>query len=184
MRKLSVFEFTSLNGFFKGHGDDISWHRHGEEEGKYSEEVLKAGNTLLFGRVTYEMMAGYWPTPMAAEHNPVVAVGMNKADKIVFSKTLKKVGWNNTKLIKENIVDEIRKMKALPGADMTILGSGTIATLFADAGLLDEIQIMVDPIVIANGTPLFHTIKKPMDLKLTGTRTFKSGTVILIYRPV
>ena len=184
MPKLSVFEFSSLNGSFKGPGDDISWHRHGEEEGEYSEDMLKTGSTLLFGRVTYEMMAGYWSSPMAAENSPVVAAGMNKADKIVFSKTLKKVGWNNTKVINENIVDEIRRMKEMPGNDMTILGSGTIATLFADAGLLDEIQIMVDPIVIGNGTPLFHAIKKPMDLKLTGTRTFKSGTVILIYRPV
>ena len=184
MRKLSVFEFTTLNGSFKGPGDDTSWHRHGGEESKYSEEMLNAGNTLLFGRVTYEMMAGYWPTPMAAEHNPIVAAGMNKADKIVFSKTLKKAGWNNTRIINENIVEEMRRMKEMPGNDMTILGSGTIATLFADAGLLDEIQIMVDPVVIGNGTPLFHTIKKPMDLKLTGTRNFKSGTVILIYKPV
>ena len=184
MRKLSVFEFISLNGFFKGPGGDISWHKHGEEEGKYSEEAIQADHMLLFGRVTYEMMVGYWSSPMAAENSPVVAEGMNKADKIVFSRTLEKVEWNNTKLMKNHIVEEIRKMKATPGKDMTILGSGTIAALFADAGLIDEIQVMVDPVVIGSGTPLFHTIKTPLDLRLINTRTFKSGVVLLSYQLV
>jgi dihydrofolate reductase len=184
MRKLSAFEFTSLNGFYKGQGNDISWHRHGGEESNYSEEMLEAGNTLLFGRVTYEMMVDYWTSPMAAEQYPVVADGMNKADKIVFSKTLDKVGWNNTRLVKENIVEEMRRMKEMPGKNMNILGSGTIATLFAEAGLLDEIQIMVDPILIGNGTPLFRTVKKNIALQLMATRTFKSGAVILTYKPL
>jgi len=184
MRKLSAFEFTTLNGFYKGQENDISWHRHGGEESNYSEEMLQEGNTLLFGRVTYEMMVGYWTSPMATEHYPVVAAGMNNADKIVFSKSLEKAGWKNTKLIKENIVEEMRRMKEMPGKNMNILGSGTIATIFADAGLLDEIQIMIDPILIGNGTPLFRILKKNMELKLISTRTFKSGTVILTYKPI
>src|SRR5678815_3833081 len=118
MRKLSAFEFTSLNGFYKGQENDISWHRHGGEESNYSEEMLEEGNTLLFGRVTYEMMVGYWTSPMAAEQYPVVAEGMNKADKIVFSRSLDKAGWNNTKLVKENIVEEMRRMKEMPGKNM------------------------------------------------------------------
>lgn len=90
MRKLSVFNFITLNGFYKGPGGDISWHKHGEEGSKFSEENLKSANILLFGRVTYEMMAGFWPSPMAYETFPAVAEGMNNTDKIVFSKTLKK----------------------------------------------------------------------------------------------
>ncbi len=183
MRKLSVFNFITLNGFYKGPNEDISWHRHGAEENAYSEEALKSGNILLFGRVTYEMMAGFWPTPMAIQNNPVVAEGMNNADKIVFSRTLEKVEWNNTRLIKDNIVEEIKKLKQLPGKDITILGSGSILTQFAEQGLIDEYQFMIDPVAISNGTPIFKNISHKLDLVLTATRTFKSGTVLLCYQP-
>jgi dihydrofolate reductase len=184
MRKLTVFNFVTLNGYYKGPKGDISWHRHGAEENEYSVEGLKSGSTLLFGRVTYEMMASYWPTPVAIKNNPIVAAGMNNADKIVFSRTLKKVEWNNTRLVKDNIVEEIKKMKQLPGKDMTVLGSGSILTQFAEQGLIDEYQIMVDPVVLGDGTPIFKNIKHKMDLKLTRTRIFKSGVVLLCYQPV
>ncbi|MBI3606276.1 MAG: dihydrofolate reductase [Nitrospirae bacterium] len=184
MRKVTVFNFITLNGYFKGPNEDISWHNHGEEESKYSAESLKSGNTLLFGRVTYEMMASFWPTPMAIENFPIVAEGMNKAEKIVFSRTLKKVEWNNTKVVKDNVLEKIKKMKQMPGKDMTLLGSGSILTQFADEGLIDEYQIMVDPVVLGDGTPIFKGIKHKLDMKLTGTRTFKSGVVLLCYQPV
>ncbi len=183
MRKLSIFNFITLNGYYKGLNEDISWHRHGEEESEFSAESLKPGNTLLFGRITYEMMAGYWTTPMAFQNTPEVAEGMNNADKIVFSRTLKKANWKNTKLIKSNIVEEIKKMKKMPGNDMTILGSGSILTLFAEHGLIDEYLFMIDPVVISDGTPIFKNIKNIPDLKLTMTKTFKSGVVLLQYKP-
>jgi dihydrofolate reductase len=117
------------------------------------------------------------------QHDPIVAEGMNKADKIVFSRTLKKAGWNNTRLVKDNIVEEIMKMKRMPGKDMTLLGSGSIVTLFAEQGLIDEYQVMVDPVVLGRGTPIFKGIKHKLDLKLIATRTFKSGVVLLSYQP-
>ena len=184
MRKLTAFNFVTLNGFFKGPKEDISWHRHGAEENEYAAEGLKSGGTLLFGRVTYEMMASYWPTTVAIKNDPIVAEGMNKADKIVFSRTLKKTEWSNTRLVKDNIVEEIKKMKQMPGKDMTLLGSGSIVTRFAEQGLIDEYQIMVDPVVLGSGTPIFKGIKHKLDLKLTTTRTFKSGVVLLCYQPV
>ena len=184
MRKVTVFNFITLNGYFKGPKEDISWHRHGAEENDYAAESLKSGNTLLFGRVTYEMMASYWPTPAAAKSDPIVAEGMNNAEKIVFSRTLEKAEWKNTRLIKDNIVEEIRKMKQLPGKDMTLLGSGSILTQFAEQGLIDEYQIMVDPVILGDGTPIMKGLTRKLDLKLTGTRTFKSGVVLLSYRPV
>ncbi len=101
MRKVSVFNFVTLNGYFKGPKGDISWHKYGAEENEYAAKMLKSGNTLLFGRVTYEMMASYWPTPVAIKNDPIVAEGMNNADKIVFSRTLKKVEWNKTKLVRK-----------------------------------------------------------------------------------
>lgn len=183
MRKLSVFNFITLNGFYKGPGDDTSWHKHGGEEAKYSEERLKPGNILLFGRVTYEMMASFWPTPMAAENFPIVADGMNKAEKIVFSRTLKKAAWANTKVIKENMAEEILKMKKQGGKDMTVLGSGNIITQLAEQGLIDEYQLMIDPVAIGKGTPLFNNIKKELDLTLVSSRIFKSGVVLLCYQP-
>ena len=184
MRKLSVFNFVTLNGYFKGPNEDIGWHRHGAEENEYAAGNLKYGSTLIFGRVTYEMMAGYWPTPMAIKNDPIVAEGMNRADKIVFSRTLKKVEWENTRLIKDNIVEEMRKIKPMPGKDMTLLGSGSIVTQFAEQGLIDEYQIMVDPVALGAGTSIFKGIQDKLDLKLISTRTFKSGVVLLCYRPM
>jgi len=134
--------------------------------------------------VTYEMMASYWPTPAAIKNEPIVAQGMNSADKIVFSRTLKKAEWNNTRLMKDNIVEEIRKMKLVPGKDMTVLGSGSIVTQFTERGLIDEYQIMVDPVVISSGTPIFKDLKHKLDLKLTMAKIFKSGVVLLCYQPM
>lgn len=182
MRKLTVFNFITLDGYVKGTDEDISWHKHGAEENKYAAKMLKSDNILLFGRVTYEMMAGYWPGEYAMQNDPVVAAGMNHADKIVFSRTLKKAEWSNTKLIKHNIVEEIRKMKQAPGKDMTILGSGTVVTQLAEKGLIDEYQIMIDPVVLGNGTPLFKNIKHPLTLELLSAKTFRSGAVLLCYK--
>ncbi|MEP6514032.1 MAG: dihydrofolate reductase family protein [Parafilimonas sp.] len=181
MRKLSVFNFVTLNGFYKGDGEDINWHKHGEEGGKLSEENLKLDNILLFGRVTYEMMANFWPSPMAYESFPVVADGMNNAEKIVFSKTLQKAEWKNTRLVKDNIVDEIKALKEMPGKNMTILGSGSIVSLFADHSLIDDYQFMIDPVAIGNGTPIFKGIRHQLDLKLTDTKILESGAVLLSY---
>jgi dihydrofolate reductase len=184
VRKVNAFNFVTLNGYFEGPKGDISWHKHGAEESEYAMEGLKSGGTLLFGRVTYEMMASYWPTPDAIKNAPIVADGMNNAEKIVFSRTLKKVEWNNARLVKDNIVEEIKKMKRMSGKDMTLLGSGSILTQFAEHGLIDEYQIMVDPVVLGEGTAIFKGIKHKLDLKLTMTRTFKSGVVLLCYQPV
>ncbi len=181
MGKLRMYNFITLNGYFRGLGGDISWHIHGAEENEYAAEMLKLGDILLFGRITYEMMAGYWPTEFAIKNDPVVAEGMNKAEKFVFSRTLDKAEWNNTRIIKENIIDEIKKMKWLSKKNMTILGSGSIVNLLAENGLIDEYQFMVDPVILGSGTPLFEGISKSINLKLTGTRAFKSGVVLLNY---
>lgn len=164
MRKLSVFNFISLNGCYKGPNEDISWHKHGKEENEFAEEDISSDNILLFGRVTYEMMAGYWPTDEAIKNEPELAEGMNKSEKIVFSKTLNEANWNNTRIISSNIIDEIKKIKLTPGKDMTLLGSGKILTQFAEAGLIDNFQIMVDPVVISNGTSIFADIKNNLNL--------------------
>jgi dihydrofolate reductase len=181
MRKLTAYNFLTLNGFFKGPNEDTSWHTHGEEEAKYSEEALAQDNILLFGRKTYEMMVSFWPTPQAKESFPKVAEGMNKAEKIVFSEALFEPEWKNTQVISGDIVEKIREIKKSPGKDMAILGSGTIINLFTDHGLIDEYQFMIDPVAIPDGTPVFTNIKLKLDLRLTGSKVFKSGVVLLNY---
>jgi len=184
MSKLIVYNFVTLNGYFKGANEDISWARKGSnEESDFAADNLKTGNILLFGRVTYEMMEKYWPTPEAQKNDPIVAEGMNEAEKIVFSNTLKNANWKNTRIIKNDIVEEVKKLKKLNGKDMVLLGSGTIVNQFAEEGLIDEYQIMVHPVIIGEGTPLLKNIDHMMDLKLTVSKTFPSGVVLHCYKP-
>jgi len=183
MAKLIVYNFISLNGYFKGANEDISWAKPGSNEEKdFAASSLKARNILLFGRVTYEMMKSYWPTEAAAKDAPEVAEGMNMAEKIVFSRSLKKADWNNTRIVKDNIEEEIKKLKQ-GDKDLTVLGSGTIVNLFTNKGLVDEYQIMIHPVALREGTPLLNDIGKKLDLDLADTKTFRSGVVLHRYRP-
>lgn len=184
MRKLTVFNFITLNGYYKGPNEDIGWHRHEGDEGDFAAEGARSESVLLFGRKTYEMMASFWPTPEGKKMNPAVADGMNKSEKIVFSKTLKNTSWNNSRIIKENIVEEIKKLKQTPGKDMTLLGSGSILTQFAQAGLIDGYQFMVDPVALGGGTSVFQGMFDKLDLKLTNSKAFPSGVVLLNYEPL
>lgn len=112
MSKLSAFLFLTLNGFYKGPEDDISWHSHGEEETRFSEEMLSWDNILVFGRKTYEMMADFWTTDMAFEMSPVVAEGMNQAEKIVFSKqAIPDEIWENSRFITDDLIGSVRFLK-------------------------------------------------------------------------
>lgn len=182
MAKVRVFNFISLDGYFQGPDHDISWHRHGAEENEFAAQMLRAESLLLFGRVTYELMASYWPTPQALENRPIVARAMNRAHKIVFSRTLQKPMWNNTTVLSDNIAQQIRHMKQAAGHDMTLLGSGSVVAQFADQGLIDEYQIMVDPVLLGQGTSICKGLRHRRDLKLTATRVFSSGSVLLCYQ--
>ena len=116
---------------------------------------------------------------MAAEAYPEVASQMNSAGKIVFSNIIEDPKWNNTRVISGDIVEQVRQLKQQPGNDMTVLGSGSIVSQFAEAGLVDEYQIMIDPVALGSGTPIFRGIKKKLDLKLVECKTFKSGIILL-----
>jgi dihydrofolate reductase len=181
MRKLTVFNLVTLDGYFAGQGGDISWHNVDDEFQELAKEASNSGNTLLFGRVTYELMAGYWPTPEAIKNDPIVARGMNSATKIVFSRTLNKVDWNNTRLVKNDMPSEIRKLKQESGKDLTVLGSGSIVSQLAQERLIDEYQILLNPVVIGKGKTMFEGVKDRFSLKLTKTRVFGNGNVLLNY---
>lgn len=129
-------------------------------------------------------MANYWPTKTAIENDPLVAKGMNQAEKIVFSRTLNKVEWNNTRLIKDHIIEAIRQLKQTSDKNLTVLGSGSIITQFAEANLIDEYRIMIDPVILGKGTPMFKDMQGKLDLELIHTKTFQSGTTLLTFKPM
>jgi dihydrofolate reductase len=182
-----VFNQVSLDGYFTDRNGDMSWaHKDDPEWNAFASENAKGGEDggrLLFGRKTYEMMASFWPTKAALDQMPAVAKGMNNMQKVVFSRTLDKATWQNTKLVKGDLVAEVRKMKKAPGGDMVILGSGTIVSQLTQAGLIDEYQFVVDPIVLGDGRTLFEGVKNKLSLKRTNARTFGNGNVVLTYQP-
>jgi dihydrofolate reductase len=186
MRKLVVFNHVSLDGYFVGANGDLGWAYRGNDDPEYAAFVAEnasGGGQLLFGRITYQMMASYWPTPAADQHDPVVAAGMNSMPKVVFSRSLEGASWNNTKLVKGDIVAEIRKLKNEAGPDMAILGSGSIVSQLAAENVIDEYQVMVDPVALGTGRTMFGGVKEKLNLKLTRTRTFGNGKVFLCYEP-
>lgn len=181
MAKLSAFCFTTLNGFYKGQNEDIDWHNFGEDEQRRSDDLSNSGNTLLFGRVTYEMMAHYWSSDQAKKNDPVTAKGMNESKKVVFSRTMGHAGWQNTTLIKVNILDAVRTLKQDSVSDLTVLGSGQIVTQLSEADLIDTYSILVNPIALGSGSSIFSGLSKKLSLHLDSALTMKSGNILLNY---
>jgi len=185
MRKLLVFNHVTLDGYFVDMNGDMSWaHKDDAEWNAFVAGNASGGGQLIFGRVTYDLMAGFWPTPFAIENMPVVAAGMNSMPKVVFSRTLDQASWNNTRLVKGDLAAEIRKLKREPGEGMVILGSGSIVAQLAQEGLIDEYQIVVNPVVLGAGKTMFEGVKEKLNLKLTRTRAFGNGNVLLCYEPM
>jgi dihydrofolate reductase len=185
MRKVKVFNQISLDGYFTDDKGDMSWAHEGSDDPEWKEFV--SGNargeasTLVFGRVTYQMMESFWPTPQAAKQDPVVVEGMNKRKKIVFSRTLDRVTWENTTLVKTDPVEAIRKMKQESGDDMVIMGSGKIIAQLAPAGLIDSYQLVLAPLALGKGRTMFEGVSKRMNMKEMSARAFKNGKVVLGY---
>ena len=185
MRKLVVFNQVTLDGYFTDTNGDMGWaHKNDAEWNAFVADNAKGGGELLFGRITYELMASFWPTAQAMKSFPAVAQGMNNLPKVVFSRTLDKATWNNTRLVKSGMAAEIRKMKKEPGPDMVIMGSGSIVSQLAEEGLIDEYQMVMNPIVLGEGRTMFDGVKERLTLKQTKTRTFGNGNVLLCYQPV
>lgn len=187
MRKIIVSEMISVDGFFADEKGGIDWHVVEDEFNNYAISLLKEIDTLLFGRVTYELFESYWP---AAEKDPntssddlSIAHSINVAKKIVYSKTLSSVGWNNVELKKDISIEEVKKLKHQAGKDIVVYGSGTIVTQLADAGLIDEYRFFVAPVALGKGKTLFKDLKDWLKLTLIETQTFKSGVVVLRYSP-
>ena len=186
MRKFTVFNHVSLDGYIQDARGDMSWAHTMDPDPDWNafvENNAKGGSTLVFGRITYELMTRYWPTDMAKQNDPVVAERMNAMPKFVFSRTLKEATWNNTRLISEDPVAAVRRLKQEDGEGMAMFGSGTIVAQLAPAGLIDEYQIVVNPLILGAGRTMFEGVPKPVRLKQTRVRAFANGNTVLWYSP-
>lgn len=175
---LRVFESISIDGYFCDAAGDMSW-AHAREDAEFGAWVAKnasGGGALLFGRKTYEMMAAFWPTPMAAKQMPAVAKGMNAARKYVASKSLAPE-WENTTVLQGELVEAVRALKERE-QHLTVLGSGSVAEQLGEAGLVDEYQFVMIPIALGDGRTVFSRRK---ELKLLEQRAFSSGQVVVTY---
>jgi dihydrofolate reductase len=186
MPRLTMFNSVTLDGFFTDRNGTSRWAHEREPDDEwnaFTSENASGGGALVFGRVTYDEMASFWPTRAAHEMLPVVAKAMNEMPKVVFSRTLDEATWKNTKLVKSDPAEAIRKMKREAGPDMVIMGSGTIVSLLTAARLIDEYQLVVTPFILGKGRTLFEEVDDKLNLKLVGSRTFKNGNVVVRYQP-
>lgn len=178
MRKLIVSNLISIDGFIAGPGGDIDWMDVDKDFESYIAGDLESIGVMLFGRVTYELMVGYWPGATPTENDPRLIEAMNNLPKIVFSNTLPNAEWNNTTLLRGDAVKETLKLKQEDGKDIVVFGSGKIVSALAEAGLVDEYRIFVSPVILGSGESQFRGRLK---LRLLGTRTFGKGLVLLNY---
>ncbi len=183
MRTTFLFMMTSIDGYYEGPGHDLSWHNTDAEFDDFVREQNSGVGTVLFGRRTYEMMASYWGNDDAYSENPAEVVDfMRNVEKVVFSRTLERADWQNTRLVRENAAGEVRRLKESGNGDIAVFGSGILATSLLTDGVLDELRIMVAPVALGAGTPLFSGLGEQRKFQLASTRTFGNGNVLHIYR--
>jgi dihydrofolate reductase len=184
MRRILAFLVATVDGYYEGPHQEFDWPVVDQEFEQFALEQLDEVGTLLFGRVTYEGMAAYWPTPAAAEDDPRIAAKMNGLPKLVASTTLEKADWNNSTVIRDDVAGEVTRLKQRPGKDIAVFGSSKLTVDLLRLGLVDELRIMVNPVVLGAGRSLFRTAPERIRLELLSVRQFRSGNVLLTYRPV
>lgn len=182
-RRLILFMMVSLDGYYEGPDHDINWHTVDEDFNTFAGEQIAAVDIMVFGRKTYELMASYWPTPAAVADDPVIAGLMNSYPKLVISRTLARADWHNTRVIQTDVAAELTALKQQPGQDLIIFGSGDLTVSLTELGLIDEYRIMVAPVALGAGKPLFTGLTRAAPLKLIKSTTFRSGNVLQYYAP-
>lgn len=178
MRNLFWQMMVSLDGYMEGPNHELDWHVVDEDFSNYALDMLSSIDAILLGRRTYELFAEFWPTANEPE-----ARLMNELPKIVFSRTLDKVEWSNSRLVKNHVADEVTRLKELTGKGLALLGSADLAATLMRAGLIDEYRLHINPVVLGAGTPLFRPGSPTTHLRLAYTKTLKSGVVVLNYQP-
>ncbi len=183
MCKVIFQNMLTLDGFFEGPNQEIDWHAVDAEFNEVALALEDEVDTLLFGRITYQLMAAYWPSPEGKRDDPLVAGMMNRLQKVVFSRTLNQVDWENSRLVKSDPAAEVAQLKALPGKHMAIFGSADLSTVLIQHRLVDEYRLFINPIILGSGHPAFKGLLQRIPLRLVSSRIFKNGLVLLTYRP-
>src|SRR5262245_23953800 len=189
MRKIITTTWVTLDVFIAGPNGNMDWvgELYDDAMGAYESELVNAADTLLLGRVTYESFAGSWPhvpdSPTASEGERTYARTLNAMRKVVFSRTLDRVEWNNSTLLPEVTPEAIGQLKREPGRDMLIYGSASLVCALTDLGLIDEYQLLVHPVIAGSGKPLFGGLTEQVKLHLVNSKTHPSGVVLLTYQP-
>jgi dihydrofolate reductase len=184
-RKLIFFMHTSLDGFVAGLKGEMNWIKVDEEMFDFVATMTDKADTALYGRVTYEMMQSYWPTagnqPNASKHDKEHSAWYNKVSKVVLSKTMSEKGLEKTKVIGDQLADNINKIKKQDGKNILIFGSPGASQSLLNQGLIDEFWLFVNPIILGQGMPLFKDITGTTKLKLVDSKTFACGVIALHY---
>lgn len=183
MRAINTFLVATADGYYEGPNQEFDWPVVDAEFNDFAIEQLAEVDTLLFGRRTYELMAQYWPTAQAQQDDPKVAGLMNGLPKLVVSRTLGTADWAQTRVIGDDVAGQLAELKRQPGKDIIIMGSSELTVSLIRMGLLDEVRIMVCPVILGAGRSLFRTADERIGLTLLRTRPFASGNVLLTYRP-
>lgn len=185
MRKLVQFMHVSLDGFVARPNGEMDWIIVDEEIFDSASARTNQSDTALYFRKTFEMMEGYWPTaadqPNASKHDIEHSRWYSQVKKVVVSRSLKGKSFKNTTIISDNVISEIKKLKEGKGSEIIIFGSPSASHLLLDAGLIDDLWIFVNPVLLGNGIPLFKNIREQINLKLANTQTYKSGVISLHY---
>jgi dihydrofolate reductase len=183
MGTVASFIYTSLDGFYEGPNGEIDFLHVDAEFNESAVRQLDGADTLGFGRMTYEVMAAYWPTEQARDNDPAITSRMNGKQKLVFSRSLTDATWSGTTLVRGEASDHVRRMREAEGGELLLMGSAHLTAELARAGLLDELRIMVCPVVLGQGRSVFEDLKDPLALTLLGVSQHQSGNVALTYGP-
>jgi dihydrofolate reductase len=182
LRRLIASEMVTVDGFFAGDNGELAWFVQSEELDRFATKLLDSVDTILYGRVTYQMMAGYWPRAHGG-----FADRTNQLPKLVFSSTLDETPWgewNNARPLKGPLADEVAKLKNEPGGDIVIYGSGRVVQALTRLGAIDEYRLVVNPVVLGTGSRLFDGLEEKRNLRLTESASWPSGCVALTYQTI
>jgi dihydrofolate reductase len=182
MRKIFTFLMTSLDGYHETGAGELFWHNVDTEFLEFAAAQLDEADTLLFGRKTYQHMAAFWPAEAGLTGVPQVAVRMNSFHKIVVSRTLTDAAWTPVTVIRDDVPARLAKIKEQSGKDIALIGSSELAASLLGTGVIDEVRIMVNPVVLGDGHPVLAGAER-MELELLRIRQFASGNVLLTYGP-
>jgi dihydrofolate reductase len=186
MRNVILFMLLSLDGYVSGPNGALDWALMDEEAWEYIGELQSEVDAALFGRATYEGFASYWPTVAENASSPKVereyARWLDTTPKFVFSKTLEQATWKHSTVLKGDIGEEIARLKQQPGSNLLLFGGASIAQACVKQGLIDDYRLLVHPVVLGSGQPLWKEVTDRCPLNLIQARTFRSGIVGLSYR--